>query len=87
MMRSNFRTLREGLVEMTAPARRILPISVTADLRPIEDGPRIRLADSGVFAQIGSSTFRTRPVSIAETGRSLIAAVAAGNVRLPRFVS
>jgi hypothetical protein len=46
--------------------------------------PRIRLADSGVFDQIGSSTFRTKPVSIEETGNSLIAAVAAGNVRLPR---
>ena len=40
--------------------------------------PRMRLADSGVFVQIGSSAFKTRPVSIAETGKSLIATVAAG---------
>ena len=40
--------------------------------------PRTRDAVSGVAYQIGSRTFRTSPVSIAETGRSLMTAVAAG---------
>ena len=47
--------------------------------------PRMRAADSGVFVQIGSNTFRTRPVSIAETGRPLIACVAAGKDRAAAF--
>ena len=52
----------------------------------LQSGPEF-VVDSGVFVQSGSKTFKTKPVSIVETGRSLMAAVAAGNVKLPRFVS
>ena len=49
--------------------------------------PRTRDAVSGVVYQIGSRTFRTKPVSIAEIGSSLIIAVAAGKISVATFVS
>ena len=84
------RARRQRLLEMALPAGRVFSLAVSTDRaqsRTRSIRPRMRLADSGVFVQIGSRAFRIRPVSIAETGKSLIAWVAAGKTLLPRLVS
>ena len=62
---------RQQLVEMAAPARRILALAIAAHRRPIEhglDAPAQPAAVSGFFDQIGSRIFMTKAVSMSWTG-------------------